>query len=73
MKIGEITFDASYEPSDLIINMIIEELAPPSEMLQGYDDRILYDEAVAVAKELGENGKRLMEALEAFAAQHINA
>jgi hypothetical protein len=41
----------------------IDATVPPGEELQGFDDRILFIDALALAIALEDNGKLLLEAL----------
>ena len=41
----------------------IKQVAPPGEELRGFDDRILFDDAVKLAEVLGKDGMLLHDAL----------
>lgn len=45
----------------------METVAPPGEVLEGFDDRILFDDAVELARDLGDDGLILLAALKAEA------
>lgn len=44
----------------------LKRVAPPDEELQGFDDRLLYMDAIAFAESLGDDGSKLLEALVAL-------
>ena len=47
---------------DFVLNDI--GVRAPGEEEDGFDDRVSYEEAVSMAKDAGERGKLLLEALE---------